>query len=344
MCFAVILLILALRFVPDALFSSADTGFWQSLVDTRNDDQAHVMAKARSGEAAAADVLILGTSAIREALLIDSELNAQLKRKASLNIGVANLASSAQAPIESLLITNAIQLRAGQLIILFASNTIFQQPQPFYVIEQGGFLQAPEDLIRQYSEREIFPSYWLEPTNRLLYRIRAARQKLQRLLKYRFKYWIQSEVYGQRQPSYFPYLYRGQMPQLQNFRKAQFKGLDTRLRKNTDVNFPYVKNTFTVFMEHLASRGCQLVIARPPEFNDEFRKSFPNEFERFETLLRELKKHHSFEQINLNDEITWQPEDFVDLMHVSESGRAKWSDALVAWLARQPAPSNRRHH
>ena len=336
-----LLCLLALQLVPNALFSSADAGFWHSLTDTKKDDQAHVMAKARSGEAATADVLILGTSAAREALWMDSELSAELGRKDSPNINIINLASSAQSPIESLLIMNAIRLRPGRLIILFASPTTLQQAQPFHAIEQGGFLKSPEDLIRQYSQREIFPSYWLKTSNRVLYQIRLTRQKLHRLLNYRLKYWIQAEVYGAPQQNYSPYLYVGQTSQTRDSRLAQLKEFEGRFKKSTERNLPYVKNTLKVIAEYLTSRGCRVVIARPPDLNDEFRQSFPNEFEKFETLIHELEKSHRFEQLNLNDKIVWETRDFVDLTHVTESGRAKWSDALVTWLARQPTQSNR---
>jgi hypothetical protein len=341
-CVAGLLSILVLQFVPDELFSSADAGFWHSLTDTKNDDQAHVMAKARSGEAAAADVLILGTSATREALWMDSKLNAQLRQNDSPNINVVNLASGAQSPIESLLITNAIQLQPGQLIVLFTSLTTLQQARPFHSIEEGGFLQSPEDLIQKYSQQEIFPSYWLKRSNRVLYQIRVMRQKLHRLLNYRLKYWIQAEAYGAPQQNYSPYLYVGQTSQSRNSWLAQIKDFETRFRKRTEINLPYVKSTLKVTLEYLTGQGCRVVIAHAPDLNDEFRKSFPNELEKFETLLRELKKSHPFEQLNLNDKIVWEARDFVDLTHVTESGRAKWSDALLTWLARQPARTNRR--
>ena len=95
---------------------------------------------------------------------------------------------------------------------------------------------------------------------------------------------------------------------------------------------PYVKNTLGAILEYWNSRGCRVVIARPPEFNDEFRKSFPREFEQFETLLRDLNQTYRFEQLNLNDKVIWETRDFVDLTHVTETGRIKWSNALATWL------------
>ncbi len=285
------------------------------------------MAKVQSGDAANADALFLGTSAIREALLTDNELQRNL-----IDFEVVNLASSAQSLIESLLISNTIEPQPGQLIVLFASITILQQNRPFNAIEHGGFLHSPEGLIQRYSQHGVFPTYWLNITSRLLYQARVARQKLYRLLNYRFKYWIQAKVYGVGKKNYAPYLYVGRKAQSADARLAQIKIFEDRFRKNTEANLPYVKNTLGAILEYWNSHGCHVLIARPPEFNDEFRKSFPREFEQFETLLRDLNQTYRFEQLNLNDKVIWETRDFVDLTHVTETGRIKWSNALATWL------------
>ena len=110
-----LLLLLALTADFTAAKAQSDRRFWHNMTDTAKDDLAFVMSKVLSGDAAAADVVILGTSSLREALASDSELNTQLKQQNSSRISAVNLATAAQSPIESLLITDAISPQGGHL-------------------------------------------------------------------------------------------------------------------------------------------------------------------------------------------------------------------------------------
>ena len=116
-----LLLLLALTADFTAAKAQSDRRFWHNMTDTAKDDLAFVMSKVLSGDAAAADVVILGTSSLREALASDSELNTQLKQQNSSPISAVNLATAAQSPIESLLITDAISPQGGQLVLMFIS-------------------------------------------------------------------------------------------------------------------------------------------------------------------------------------------------------------------------------
>ena len=331
--------LLALKFAAVALDWSASQSHWYALTDTKKDDQAYVMAKVLSGDAAKADVIILGTSAAREALLTDIEFSAQLKQRKLKKYRTVNLATSAQSLIESLLLVDTMQPQPGQTFVFFVSPTALQQDRPFHSVEQGGFLQTPESLIQRYSQHGVFPRYWHRAPTRLLYQIRAARQKLYRLLNYRLKYWVHAKAYGVNQQNYAPYQYVGGKAHSADMRLAQIKAFEARFGKNTEANLPYVQNGLRAILEHLNSHGCRVVIARPPEFNDEFRKSFPRPNEQFETVLRELNQSIRFEQLNLNETIAWETNDFLDFTHVTQTGRIKWSNALATWLKDQAPPS-----
>ena len=316
--------------------AKTDRRFWHAMSDTVQDDQAHVMGKVLSGDAAAADVVMLGTSSAREALRLDREFNAQLKQQHGSSITTINLSSGAQSPIEVLLIAEAIQPREGQLFILFISLSSLKQPKPFEAIEHGKFMYPPGELIEKYSHRKIFPGYWQNTKNRLIYFARAKREDLYRRLNYRLKYWIGEHVYGETRPAYLPHLNVGRPPLEPAVKKRQIASFKTDASRYLNSNAAYVANTLAVLSEYLSNRKCRFIIALPPEIKNEMHDLFPDEFRVFTEILDTLQKTHLVERVNLNDSMKWEAGDFRDLTHVNESGRIKWSTALAAWLARQP--------
>ena len=334
-------LLLALTADFTAAEAQSDRSFWRNMSDTANDDLAFVMSKVLSGDAAAADVLILGTSSLREALASDSELNTQLKQQNSSRISAMNLATAAQSPIESLLIADAISPQAGQLVLMFISLSSLKQALPFQSIEHGGFMHPPENLLDKYPQHGLFPQYWHRPGNRFLYRVRAARQEIYRRLNFRFKYWIQDKVYGQSSPAYSPHLYAGQLPINAALRQIQIENFGIALKQNLASNLTFTANTLGVLADYLSRRKCRFIIAAPPELSGEMRKLFPDEFHVFNEMIRTLRKTHPFELLDLNSKITWDAGDFRDFTHVTQTGRAKWSQALVTWLAQQSPRATR---
>lgn len=338
---ASLLLLIAITSGFSAIDAQSDRGYWHAMSDSSNDDQAYVMGKVLSGAAAKADVIVLGTSSAREALLTDSEFSSQLRRQNASQTSVVNLASSAQSPIESLLISEAIAPREGQQFVLFISHSVFQQARPFNAIEQGGFMYPPEFLVRKYAQRGIFPTYWNDERKRFVYRARAKRQELYRHLNYRLKYWITEQVYGEPRPNYLPYLYVGLPPLDPSYKERNIKAYESDFREHLASNLTYVTKTLGVLADYLAERKCRLVIALAPEEKNEMRELFPNEFRIFSEMLQAAQATHKFEVLNLNSNIAWEVGDFRDFAHVNESGRIKWSNALANWLSQQAAVTTR---
>jgi hypothetical protein len=320
----------------DASQSKIDRSFWYRLADTKKDDQAHVMAKVFSGDAAKADVVILGTSSAREAVLTDTQFNAELTRQNSPRRSAINLATGAQSPIESLLIADAMPPHEGQLFVLFISLYSFKQALPFDAIEKGRLMRPPEDLIKKYSRQKIFPPHWLGFGDRLLYRARAERQALYRHLNYRLKYGIAEQVYAQPAPIYSPHLNVGKPPLDPGLKRRQIEHFNADLKRYLKPNLVYVANTLGVLADFLKAHKCRFVIATPPELNNEMRELFPLELGIFNEMLQTVRSAHPFELLELNDSINWEAADFHDLTHVNESGRSKWSRALATWLSQQP--------
>jgi hypothetical protein len=338
---ASLLLLIAITSGSSAIDAQSNRGYWRAMSDSSNDDQAYVMGKVLSGAAAKANVIVLGTSSAREALLTDHEFSAQLRRRNASHSSLVNFASSAQSPIESLLLTEAITPREGQQFILFISHSVFQQSRPFNAIEQGGFMYPPEALIMKYAQSGIFPAYWLDERKRFVYRARAKRQELYRHLNYRLKYWIAEQVYGEPRPNYLPYLYVGLPPLDASYKERIVKTYETEFRAHLASNLTYVTNTLSVLADYLAERKCRFVIAFAPEDKHEMRKLFPNEFRIFSEMLQAAQATHKFEILDLNSNVAWEVGDFHDLTHVKESGRIKWSNALANWLAQQDSTTTR---
>ncbi len=330
-----LLLSLALAGEFRAQSAGSDRRFWKTMHDTRKDDQVYVMGKVLSGDAAQANVVILGTSSAREALVIDDEFNALLARQNSSLTSAVNLATGAQSPIETLLVTEAIPPREGQLFVVLISALSLKQSTLFNAIEHGGFMRPPENLIKKYSQRGIFPSHWNRLDSRLLYHARAKRQEFYRYLNYRLKYWIAENVYAQPAPNYAPHLNVGNRPFDPAVKQRQIEAFKADLKQNHSTNLTYVANTLDVLAKFLDERKCRLVIATPPELSREMLELFPNEFRIFNEMLEALQRTHQFDLLDLNHSIAWEPADFRDLTHVNESGRLKWSKALATWLARQ---------
>lgn len=334
--FAGLLFIFTLFVGINILPGKSDNAFWRHMADTSDDDQAHVMGKVLSGDAAHADIVILGTSATREALLLDEQLEEKLALSRSSPLSIMNLATSAQSPIESLFLTDTLEPQSGQVFLLFVSIISLQQSIPFDRIEHGVFLRPPEAIIEKYAGRGILPTKWQQQSKRVLYRIRAARAELYRHLHFRLKYWIQEVIYGKSSPHYSPYLYIGKPSAQPEAKRAQIDAHQVRFQQHQLSNLTYLKNSLDVLASFLSQRKCRLVIATPPEFNHEMRNAFPSEFQLFNSIIQNLRVTHPIELVDFNDEITWSPGDFVDLTHVTQPGRDRWSEALVTWLSKQP--------
>ena len=333
---AACIFMLALLLVIDFLHSRSDRRFWQYLSAASLDDQAHAMGKVMSGAVANADIVMFGTSGLRESTLIDDDLNARLRQLHASPVSVANLATGAQTLAETLLLAEAGPPQPGQTHILFFSISQLQHARPFHAIEQGGFMRSPETLIEKYEHRSIFPMDWNSFGVRLLLRVRAGREQLHRHLKNRLKYEIHERVYGKLPPTYMPYRYQNHLPVKPETKAELMQDYASDLKQNIANNVRYMESTLNAIADELRDHKCRLVIASPPEFNGEIQTAFPNEYGVLNEMVQRLRVNHQIEQLDLNTKIKWDPNDFVDLVHVTESGREKWSAALLEWLAQQP--------
>lgn len=301
----------------------------------KNDDQTQVMGKVLSGDAATANIVVLGNSSAREALLADDDFNQLLAQQNSTRLKMMNLATSGQSPIESLLIAEEISPREGQVFILVNSQVGLGNPRPFQAIERGGFLLSPEKLITKYSNRNIFPAHWREPFNRFVYEVRATRHTYYLRIKHQLKYWLGEKLYGRPQPSYQTHWYSENSALAATVKEQAISISKDDFKKNAVTNLHFTRNTIAVLADYLRQRKCRFIVALSPEAKGEFRQLFPNESHMHEEMLQGLQSTSHIELLDLSDKVTLQPADFHDLTHLNRSGRIKWSTALATWLLKQ---------
>lgn len=305
---------------------------WKHLTGQRLDDHGYALGHIFSGRAHQADIVILGTSAAREALPVDSELAATLLKDNRALHGVANLATSSQSLTDTLYLADATAPRRGQLFVVFLSFSSLRRQNPFDTLEQGYYLHAPQVLIKKYAGRAVFPDHWNNPLNQLLYQARAVRHLWGRQLEYRLNHWVAKWAYGRSMSPYQQHRHAAKTSPSKEKKATLFNQLDRDFKLNYAANLSYVVPTIKALAAGLNNSGARLVVAAPPEFNRELRNRFPGEYRQFAARLQTLQTEFGFELLNLNTQITWLETDFVDLVHVSRTGREKWTRALGIWL------------
>ncbi len=324
--------VLAAAMAQFSIGAAPTSAEWKQLTGQRLDDHGYALGQIFSKRAHRADLVILGTSAAREALPADSELVTTLSENNPSPRSVANLATSSQSLIDTLYLADATAPRRGQLFVVFLSFSSLRQKSPFDTLERGYYLHAPQVIVKKYAGHGVFPEHWNEPFNRLLYQWRATRHQWGRQFEYRLQHWIAQWAYGRPNMPYQPFRHAAKTTLTQMKKAALFAEMDRDFKLNYPTNLHYVAPTIEALATLLNRSGARLVVAAPPELNREIRNRFPIEYQQFDTRIRDLQKAFGFELLNLNDRITWSDADFVDLVHVSRTGREKWTRALGDWL------------
>ena len=324
--------VLAAAMAQFSIGATPSSAEWKRLTGQRLDDHGYALGQIFSGQAHQADLVILGTSAAREALPADSELATTLLGDNHALRSIANLATSSQSLTDTLYLADATTPRRGQWFVVFLSFSSLRRMNPFDTLERGYYLHAPQMIIEKYGNREVFPKHWYDPFNRLLYRWRAVRHQWGRQLEYRLNHWIAGWVYGRSISPYQPHRHAAKTSPAKAKKATLFNEFDRDFKLHYSANLPYAVPTIKALATLLNRSGARLVIATPPEFNREIRNRFPAEHHEFDTRIRDLQSEFGFELLNLNDSITWLQADFVDLVHVSQTGREKWTRALGDWL------------
>ena len=288
-----------------------------------------------SGESQQADVLILGTSSIREGLWHEQALEAGLVRLGGSSYRIVNLATSAQSLPESLFLATYGDARRGQTVVLFISFGGLQLPDPFTRLERGAFLVAPIQLQDALADEGLLPSSWSATTGRMLLRWHLARQITHRLFRFGLKSWVWSYWYGVAGAPYNAYIYDDLPDDKRPDKQKSVKQASLSLAKNFDANMTVLPKTLTLLASSVQKRAGKLVIAMAPDVAPSLRANLPAQFARFESELAAFASRTGVEIVDWNPAVAWKESDSIDASHVSASGRNKWSELFLQWLANQ---------
>lgn len=290
-----------------------------------------------AGELARADVVLFGTSSLREALLPEAGLQPALAHKRGGKMSIVNLSSAAQTTLEALFLATLRPAPPGQIYVVFLGFGALQYSDSFDRLEQGAFLVAPDHLLDAYTADCVYPQRWAAWPSRLAMRWGALRQRLQRQIKFGLRSRVREAVYGLR-TRYLPYFYEGPQAAAIPDRTLQLTQAKTAIAGQFEVKLSQTIRALDLLAQAVQRNGSRLVIASPPDSGPELRQALPVEYGRFDGAVTELVQRRGMERVDWNAQLDWNRSatqgDFIDAAHVSKQGRDKWSASFVAWLDR----------
>lgn len=333
---AALFMALALVGVPWALgedrpwFPRADE--WLSVAGASRDGRAMAAAKAYSGQAASADILIFGDSTMMAAFWDDRPLSEALGRQ-GIPAAVASLTSGAQLPSEALFLASHMPLRADQTVIVSYRYSALRRAESSAFLDRGAYLRDPASAATRWHRDHVnergLPGYLA--TQLGLARERLGHQVLQPLQR-----WAGVHLYRRPSAAYDPHATFPDSPPSPDLIRDQWHRSDQLLDEHFDEAIVQARDALDELFDRLRSSGCRVIVLEPPRAGDVFSVRHAVHKQRFETLIGNLTGRHAVERVDLNPSIVWEPSDLADLVHLSRRGRDKWSAAFVAW-AREDA-------
>ena len=313
---------------------------WFSLVRNERDDAAYAAATVFSGNANRADIVILGTSATREALWLDESLEAAIANQGASALDIVNLATKGQSLLETYYLIDKTRPHRGQIFIVFLGfSGIICEPKSHKILEDD-FLQSTgtwlnEKISAGLVDRNTF-------ANGKLVRVqwRAQRRMLERQVRYRFTHWAGQTIYGNKNQTYNPFYFQGMAGGNLETLGRDFQFRSRQIEQATqDINLEYVVRLLAEAAKLIRNAGGQLVLVAAPDNQQAFIRAFPDKHRNFLAAMGTLRTKHRLNVVNFNSRVKWAQTDFIDHVHVSNSGRDKWSHAFVEWLVSMGDPA-----
>jgi len=298
-------------------------GRWP-IYDERHDDQAYVATRICCNEGSKATFVVLGNSSIREAFWPDARMTQTLAAQGRF----LNLSSSSQNAIEAFFLVEAIAPRPGQIFVVFLNATSLRQEDPLARLGAGAFLRSPMSL------RDIDgPSAaWSIPGAAQWMDFQAHRQLFQRLFRFRLKRWAREYFYGQPMVDYETYRYESAARPNQIEIDAQEGKMRQEMKEYFAANLHQQTDALEAMQRLVRQHGAQLVLAASPRPARVVAGLSGYEAE-FVSAVGAFARKQGIAWLDLNHGIDWQADDFFDLTHLGPSGRDKWSQAFINWLA-----------
>lgn len=294
------------------------------------DDVLWTYGRALSWRDKTADVVVLGSSAAREALPIELKLQQQLSAAAGRPLRLAVLTSRDQTPGEMLVYLDALQLKPDATVIFILSpSRIFKRAPAATAVASSliplDFLSLADDL-----EQDV-PALRQAPfATRLAATGNALRLVLYRWLRLAPENWLREKVYGVTAPPRSPHLYR-ELP----YGDAATQAAHHRLVVDTmaaarpaDVRLN--EELMMATARRIRAAGGRIVVIDAPMIAGRDAAFYGAErWQAYRALITRLREETSALAIDINGAAALGVEDYYDSTHVGDSGRQKWSAAFV---------------
>lgn len=288
------------------------------------------LARARSTAVHEAGIVLLGSSAAREALWPEDRLQEAMGQTA------LNLTSSGQNPLESLFLLEQQPLAAGQRVVLFVGLSALGQARFAERLEAGDFLvDAAGFLARQADAGRI---EWQAKGGLDEYRrqFSGLRRVLARATHQALPAMIRGRLYGTRPPQPLAHYYDGLEPPAIRRATETPEALHGRLGRHAERNLESYARLIEAIAAHCRRQGAVLSLVETPHRPGDTGVLFASWWGPYAEHLRRIAAAQAVPYLDLADAVAFADGDFFDAVHLTPSGREKWSSALVAALRRPP--------
>jgi lysophospholipase L1-like esterase len=105
------------------------------------------------------------------------------------------------------------------------------------------------------------------------------------------------------------------------------------LRRNLDANgagnLPLLGAALEAAALSCARQGATLVLLENPHLASDLDSTFASWWGPYQATVRQIAARHGLRYVNLADQLTLAPDDFIDAVHMSPKGRDAWSAQLL---------------
>lgn len=268
-------------------------------------------------EAIRYDLITLGTSSSREVFLTEQQLKKKFKKISNKEFNFLDLSHSAQTFVESNEYLDKLNLYENQRFILSIS---------------------PMQFARN-SNRNAFNDDSLGDNKKLSFFNRITNSTELRKLRHFLYTSIKNvfinmayNIYGlENVTTRYKYAHNkaGKKEKIESSRQRKAKIYIKNFNKNKQGNIDFLKS---LIKRIHVNKSSIILLEQPHIANDTIYNYYKSDYL---SIIHSIQNELNIEYIDFNKSTKLNQNDFVDVSHVSASGREKWSRTFLNWLAKQ---------
>jgi hypothetical protein len=147
-----------------------------------------------------------------------------------------------------------------------------------------------------------------------------------------FHQWFAEAFYNAPSPSHHRYRYKDRVTGDLTHQQEHLQKVTTRFKTSQPDWIERNLNVLSAIIETAQSRGMQVLLIEAPRMLKDQEAMFGDFWQEYQSHIDSLSTRYQVPYIDLNSEVALEPADFVDSLHVSESGRNKWSSVFFETL------------